>query len=698
MRPEKLVLKTLRNAHAPLTAEEIAGSIEAEGGAGLAVDRVGSVLGQLERSGSVAALGNGRYVALRERGLVTGRLSMNRRGFGFVSSPLGDIYIGKRDTAGAMHGDTVAVRVEQRKTHLGRAGEVVQVVERAVTEVVGRFERHGKLGIVVPTDARIRGDLFVDLAGASAAAKPGDVVVAHITRYADRRDAMQGVITEVLGPEGAPGVDVEIVIREHGLATEFPSEVTEAAESLGQDIDGELARGRRDVRDLYTFTIDPADARDFDDAISIVREGKGFRLWVHIADVSHYVPWDSPVDVEARHRATSVYLVDRVLPMLPEHLSNVICSLNPGEERLTFTVEMLLDKTGLVERYECYPSVIRSDRRCNYDEVQEWLDAEAGFPDDTIRQALLDFRTVANAIHERRVARGGLDFDTVEARVTLDERGEPTGVTLRSRTEATNMIEEAMILANEVVARHMTSATAPMIYRIHEDPDADALAQVGVVLKEFGYPIQELHGAGPRTFQKIVAFAHGRPEERLINSLLLRALERARYVDYLGKHFGLASEAYTHFTSPIRRYPDLIVHRLLKAQLTRTLDKPPTAAMVPELEWLADHCSVMEREAEAAEDESQKVKLVALMARHVGEVFDGIVTGVMGFGLFVQLENTAEGLVHVETMADDYYRLDAERFMLIGENRGVTYRLGQPVRVRVLDASVAERRLDFELE
>jgi ribonuclease R len=696
MRPEKLVMKTLRNAHGPLSAEEVAGRIEAEGGAGLDIGRIEGVLGQLERSGSVAALGGGKYLALRERNLIVGRLSMNRRGFGFVSSPLGDIYVGKRDTGGAMHGDTVAVRVEARTTHLGRAGEVVQVVERALTHVVGRFERHGKLGIVVPTDARIKGDLFVDLAKAKAEVKPGDIVVARITRYADRRDAMQGVITEVLGPEDAPGVDVEIVIREHGLATEFPPEVTEAAEALGQDIEGELERGRRDVRDLFTFTIDPADARDFDDAISIVREGKSFRVWVHIADVSHYVAWDSAIDVEARHRATSVYLVDRVLPMLPEHLSNIVCSLNPGTERLTFTVEMLLDKTGLVEHYECYPSVILSDRRLNYDEVQGWLD-EGPFPDEEIERAVRDFRTIAKAIHARRLARGGLDFDTVEARVTLDERGEPTDVVLRSRTEATNMIEEAMILANEVVARHMTSARAPMVYRIHEDPDVDALAQVAVVLKEFGYPISDIHGASPRTFQKIVAFAHGRPEERLINSLLLRALERARYVHYLGPHFGLASEAYTHFTSPIRRYPDLIVHRLLKAQLSRTLDKPPTALMVPELEWLTEHASTMEREAEAAENESQKVKLVALMANHIGEVFDGIVTGVMGFGLFVQLENTAEGLVHVETMADDYYRLDAERFMLWGENKGVTYRLGQPVRVRILDANIAERRLDLEL-
>lgn len=695
MRPEKLVLKALRNAHQPLSAEEVAGRIEIEGGDGLGATRVAHVLSQLEKSGSAAAVGGGKYVALRDRNLHVGRLSMNRRGFGFVASPAGDIYVGKRETGGAMHGDTVAVRLEQGRRQ-GRSGVVVQVVERAVTEIVGRFERHGALGIVVPTDSRIRGDLFVDLGKAPSDANPGDIVVARITRYADRRDAMQGVITEVLGPEDAPGVDVDIVIREHGFATEFPEEVVEAAEALSQDVEGEIARGRTDRRDLFTITIDPTDARDFDDAISLEREGKSLRLWVHIADVSHYVPWDSVIDVEARHRATSVYLVDRVLPMLPEHLSNLICSLNPDEDRLTFTVEMLLDKTGLVESYQLYPSVIRSDRRLNYDEVQAWFDG-GGSPDPQLQRMLSDFHALAAAIHARRLARGGLDFETVEARVRLDDNGEPIDVVLRSRTDATNMIEEAMILANEVVAGHMTEAKAPMVYRIHEDPDPDALSQVAVILKEFGYPIQDVHGASPRTFQKIVAFAHDRPEERLINSLLLRALERARYVDYLGPHFGLASQAYTHFTSPIRRYPDLIVHRLLRAQLTKTLEKPPTSHMVPELSWLTEHSSTMEREAQSAEDDSQKVKLVALMAKHLGEEFDGIITGVMGFGLFVQLQNTAEGLVHVEAMTDDYYRLDQERFMLYGENKGSIYRLGQQVRVRILDANVQERRLDLEL-
>ncbi len=384
--------------------------------------------------------------------------------------------------------------------------------------------------------------------------------------------------------------------------------------------------------------------------------------------------------------------------MLPEKLSNTICSLNPGEDRLSFTVDMLLDRDAVLRGYELYPSAMRSDRRFDYDQVQRMLDGEEPFSDAESEQALRDFARISGRIGERRVARGGLDFETVEAKVRLDENGKPLEVLLRERTQATNMIEEAMILANEVVARHMRDAKAPMVYRIHEDPDPDALGRIASVLKEFDYPIKDVHGASPATFQRIIAFAHTRPEKRLINSLLLRALERARYVDFLHGHFGLASEAYTHFTSPIRRYPDLIVHRLLRAQLAGELETDPNAAhMAPELGWLAEHSSMMEREAEMAEDESVRFKLCELMAEHLGEVFDGTVTGVTTFGLFVQLDNTAEGLVHVESMADDYYRYDAERFMLIGEDRGTAYRLGEAVRVRILSVSPSEARIDMEM-
>jgi len=634
----------------------------------------------------------------REAGLLIGRISMNRKGYGFVEAPEGDVYVSAKDTRGAMHNDIVGARVYKRGGRPGRAGVVEKIVERANETVVGRFERHGAVGVVVPSDARIRHDIFVaarDAGGASS----GDIVVVRLTAYPSRSQAAQGVVEEVLGTEDTPGIEIEIIIREHGLRTEFPQQVAEEAAATRLDVDSALSEPtRRDIRDWFTVTIDPVDARDFDDAITIERVDGRVRLGVHIADVSHYIAWDSALDQEARKRATSVYLVDRVLPMLPEELSNGICSLNPGEDRLSFSVVMDLDANASVESYELFPSVMRSDRRFNYEEVQRWLDGAEPFGDAESETLLREFARVADKIGERRVARGGLDFETVEAKILLAEDNvTPIDVRLRERTQATNMIEEAMILANEVVARHMREAEVPMIYRIHEDPDPDALSEVAVILKEFDYPITDIKGASPATFQRIIAFAHERPEKRLINSLLLRALQRARYVDYHAPHFGLASHAYTHFTSPIRRYPDLLVHRLLSAQLARSLDSEPTASIAEELEWLADHCSTMEREAEAAENESVQVKLAQLMGERIGEVFEGIVTGVHSFGLFVQLDNTAEGLVHVESMTDDYYVHEPERFMLVGEDRGRSFRLGQRVRVRVLSVSVAQGKIDFEL-
>lgn len=630
---------------------------------------------------------------------VTGRISMTRRGYGFVAAPDGDFYVSARDTSGAMHGDIVALRPDAKRGRQGRSGVVTRVLERANTQVVGRFEKHGAIGIVIPADRRIRHDVFV-ASNALGGAVTGDVVVARLIGYPSRTQSAQGVVEEVVGHEGDEGIEIEIIIREHGLATEFSAEAERQAAGIRLDVEQALAseEQRRDIRERFTFTIDPTDARDFDDAISIDHVDGLTRLGVHIADVSHYVAWDSAIDVDARQRATSVYLVDRVLPMLPEELSNGICSLNPDEDRLSFTADIWLDNDAVIQRYELYPSAMRSDRRFDYDQVQAMLDGTEPFPDGRSEQALRDFARVAEKIQQHRIARGGLDFETVEAKVKLAADGTPLEVVLRERTQATNMIEEAMILANEVVARHMRDAKAPMIYRIHENPDPDALGHVAVVLKEFDYPIKDIHGASPATFQRIIKFAHTRPEKRLINSLLLRALERARYVDYLGGHFGLASEAYTHFTSPIRRYPDLIVHRLLRAQLAGRLETDPNSTgMVPELEWLAEHASFMEREAEMAEDDSVRFKLAQLMAEHVGEVFSAVVSGVTTFGLFVQLDNTAEGLVHVDSMADDHYRFDPQRFTLTGEKRDNSYRLGQPLMVRLTAVSVPEARLDFEL-
>lgn len=640
---------------------------------------------------------NRRAEKARKGGSIVGRISMSRRGYAFVEADEGDIYIAARDTGGAMHRDTVSVRLMASQRGRGRSGAVVKVLERANDTVVGRYERHGKIGIVVPLDPRIRTEVFIP-SREGAGAQDGDIVVTRLTAYPSRHNAAQGVVDEVLGREGEPGLEIEVIIREHGLRTAFPDDVLAQAEAERLDADAELASGsREDLRGVFTVTIDPADARDFDDAISIEHVNGHLRLGVHIADVSHYVAWDSPLDREARRRATSVYLVDRVLPMLPEKISNVLCSLNPAEDRLAFSVIMDLSPEGVVESYRLTPSVIRSDRRFDYDTVQSWLDGKDAFPDQESQRLLQAFLRIARAIGTRRVARGGLDFETVEAKVILAEDNlTPVDVRIRQRTDATNMIEEAMILANEVVAEHMTRAGAPMVYRIHEDPDADALSHIALILKEFDYPMQDVHDASPATFQRIIRFAHGRPEQRLINSLLLRALQRARYTDYLAPHFGLASDAYCHFTSPIRRYPDLLVHRLLRAQLSGTLQVEPTVSITGELEWLVEHCSEMEREAEAAEGDSVRVKLAEFMAEYVDEVFEGLITGVHSFGLFVQLDNTAEGLVHVSTMSDDYYHLEPERFMLVGEEHRRVYRLGQRMRVRILGVRPSEGLMDFE--
>lgn len=691
MRVRKSILKRLKSSEHGMSYAEIA----AGPGKGIRPAQLRETLAQLVRSGQAVEHPPGAFRALGARHEITGRLSVNPRGYGFVSSPAGDVYVAGRDMHGAMHRDVVVVRLFQRTGGMGQAGEVLRIEERANDRIVGRFDKQGRMAIVTPTDRRIQGDVFVGRAGFGGAVT-GQIVVLRITRFAGPGTAAQGVVEEVLGLDTDPGVDVEIVIREHGLRTQFPRAAEAEAAAVPEEV-GSFGPERSDLRDLLTVTIDPVDARDFDDAISVEpREGGGWRLWVHIADVSHYVEWGSAIDQEAVLRATSVYLVDRVLPMLPRRLSNGICSLNPGVDRFTMTVEFDLDATGAPQSHRLYPSVIRSDHRLDYDAVDHMLKTDSGWPDDSAKRLLRSFKACAAALGRRRLDRGGLDFESVEPKVWLDDDGKPLSVTLHERSVATNMIEEAMIAANEVVARHMRDHEAPMVYRIHEDPEPDALAAIAPVLQEFDYPVKDIGSATPRTFQKLITYAAKRPERLLMNSLLLRALRRARYVDYLDSHFGLASEAYCHFTSPIRRYPDLIVHRLLKAQLGGALDKGPVAAMIGELDWLADHSSQMEREADSAEKDSVKVKLTELMGEHVGEVFEGIISGVTSQGAYVQLDNTAEGFVHVSRMQDDYYELDAERFLLRGSRSGKTWRLGEQVRVRVTDTIVSDRRIEME--
>jgi ribonuclease R len=632
----------------------------------------------------------------RPRGVdITGRFSASRRGFGFVINPAGpDIYVAHNRTGGAIDGDTVEVRLLARRRAGGaREGEVVRVAQRGRRTIVGRFERRGKLCRVVPSDARLKFDVYIDRRS-TGEAETGDMVEIEIERYPDRDHDAHGRVVFVIGPEDSPNIDIEVIVREHGLCTEFGRDALAEAAAVPQTVGaGEIA-GRRDLRDVLTVTIDGVDARDFDDAISLTRTTAGFELWTHIADVSHYVPLESALEAEASRRGTSVYLVDRVLPMLPPTLSNGICSLNPSVDRLALSVRMSLGPSGEVVDLEVLPTVIRSDHRLTYEDVDAWFEA-GRFPTREVARLLSDFRDLTRVLEESRTARGGLDFQSAETKVVLAEDGTPVEILARRSTLATRLIEEAMVLTNEVVATWMHGMGAPMIYRIHEDPDPDALDQIAALIEELGYPMGAIGSPTPKTFQRLIRFAKGRPEELLLNRLLIRTMKQARYSPKMTGHFGLASETYTHFTSPIRRFPDLVVHHLVKAALSHRLAAAPLEALADSLPAIAEHSSETEREADLAERESVEVKVCEYMRARLGDVFEAVVSGVTSFGAFVELANTAQGLVHISDLDDDYYRFDAEHFQLIGEHTGRRIRLGQTLTVRLVNVSVSERRIDF---
>ena len=616
----------------------------------------------------------------------SGKIEITRAGYGFVDTEEGSFYIPATRTGGALPGDIVEVR--PNPPHEGsssrRSASVSRVLHRATDFVVGVLELSDPLAVVVPQDPRIQHDLFVTLEGAPEV-HDGDVVLAKITTFPSRHASMEGYIVEALGRADAPGMDVDIVIHNAGLSTEFSPQALEQARGLSADIEGALQEpDRRDLRTRTVFTIDPVDAKDFDDAISLDHVEGLTRLGVHIADVSSYVEWGSSIDICARDRSTSVYLSDRVLPMLPEKLSNDICSLRPGEERRTMTCDMFLDERARVVRYEIFPSVICSSRRYNYDEVQEILE---GRQDDANKGKLCEFHELAVKLAALRYARGGLDFDSVEAKPVLDEMGHPIRIDLRVKTDATSMIEEAMILANETVATHVFKQKLPLVYRVHDAPRASSLEALLPVLKELGYPIEGLGGGAPAAFQRVLEAAAGRADETLVNYVVLRSMERARYSVEPLAHFGLASEHYCHFTSPIRRYPDLMVHRLLK----------DPRAMEGQLEWLARHASKMERVAEEAERDSVILKMCEYLQGHVGEVFEGTISNVFARGFYVRLENTLEGIVRFDALHDEYHQFDPKLQTLMGEETGRTYRLGQQVRVRVRAVDPREQRVDFEL-
>ena len=694
-----------------------------------------------------------RVARSRPRGI----MQLNPEGYGFVRTSEGEFFVPHAKLGGAFDGDLVEVaplpaNASKGRSHEGFGGgryahkpaaRVVSVVERAHEVVVGRFEAAEPFGVVVPLDPHIPYDIFTQLSEAPDV-EDGAIVRVRIAQFPSRNSAATGHIEEVL--EHVDGLDegVDAVVARHKFETAFSDVALAEARGASIDVVGALASGYRDLRERFVFTIDPDDARDFDDALSIEQvEGQGRLLWrigVHIADVSHYVEWGSALDLAARRRATSVYLVDRVILMIPEDLSCGLCSLAPGEVRRSMTVDLYVNERAQLARYEIYPALICSNARLTYGEALEMLEGEGkpaaseggkhascsdspalenspvgcsrraelraehaphsqGQRETSLRKRLLQLSRLASLRHAQRERKGGIDFDQPEARVKLDETGRPQGVELRRKNAATSLVEEMMIWANEVVAEHLSRAKFPCVYRVHEAPDLEGLAQLVPIFEEFPWfgkiDLVGFFTGSQHALQQAVSASRGRAEGELVSSLVLRSMKRAVYREKNCGHYGLASATYCHFTSPIRRYPDLMVHRMLKAELFGRPEK--FDQMTTNIGWICEHSSGMEREADDAQRESEELKLAEYLQRFVGQSFSAIVSGVSQGGLYARLENTAEGFIPVRTLGDDYFSFDAARYTLTGEETGARYRLGQRIAVVLFAVDPRVPQIDLRL-
>ncbi len=664
-----------------------------------------SVLRRLIADGALVEI-RGARVGLPDRmNLVVGRLSCNPAGYGFVVPEARgegqvDLFVAAANIREALHGDRVVARVERRGPK-GLEGRIIRVLERATQRIVGRYEDDGRFGgHVVPFDRRVLHEVFIP-AGEGGGAVSGQMVSAEITRPPTATRNPVGRVTGVLGRLEDRGVDLEVIVAKYGLPDAFPPGVEEEAGRVARPVGPEETRGRTDFRGWLTVTIDPETARDHDDAVGIERRADGgYRLAVHIADVAHYVREGGAVDEEAYLRGTSVYFPDRVVPMLPHALSSDVCSLVEGQDRLTQSVVIDLDEGGRVEKTAFHDGVIRSAARLSYQQAQAIVDGDAEL---RVRFAplvlpLLAMDELAKRMRRVRYERGSLDFDVPEPKVVLDEAGEMTGIVRHERLGSMRLVEEFMLAANEAVAEELSRAGAGALYRIHEQPDPEKTEEFAELVASLGYRLPGgVEGIRPEHFQRILRQIEGRPEEKLVSYLLLRTMKLARYHEENLGHFGLATEMYAHFTSPIRRYPDLVVHRALRA-LRKGRDAEREGWLKEKLPGMGLHLSEMERRASEAERELIEWKKVRFMAGRVGEAFPGYVTGVQPFGLFVELEEIyVQGLVHVSSMTDDYYRFDEKAHLLKGENAGATYRLGDRVQVQVVRADLDRRQIDLVL-
>ncbi|MGH9313261.1 MAG: ribonuclease R [Vicinamibacterales bacterium] len=662
-------------------------------------------LNALVASGALVQIRGNRYGLPDRMNLVVGRVQMHPRGFGFVipeqqEEGRGDIYIAGSNLNQAMHGDRVVARIERYKDGNRAEGRIVRILERSASSVVGRFDRdESGLGFVVPFDRRMVMDVHVPR-GEESSAVPGDMATVEITRWPTAARGPLGRVVEVLGNIDAPGVDTTIIIRKYGIDDEHGEDAVEEAKRLGREVKERDIRGRTDFRSIVTVTIDGEHARDFDDAITIQRLPNGHSwLGVHIADVSHYVQEGSALDAEGYERATSIYFPERAVHMFPTELATGLCSLNPHVDRLVQSCLMEVDRKGDVVRYEIHDGVINSDARMTYTDVNAILTDRDPVTIAKYRALVPQFelmRELFEILNARRRRRGSIDFDLKEPEVILDDEGMVEEIIAAERNVAHRLIEEFMLLANETVAQHLEDHGVPSLFRIHEEPDPLKVEEFEEFISTLGYSLAAPANAlRPRHFQKLVERIKGTPEEKPIAFLMLRTMQKARYDAANLGHFGLAAGSYTHFTSPIRRYPDLVVHRVLRESRTGMSDER-RADLTEELPDIARHTSERERRADEAERELVQWKKVRFMADKVGDEFDGYITGVAAFGLFVELvEHFVEGLVHVSTMADDYYRFVDRAHILRGENTKKVYRLGDKIRVQVVRVDMERRQIDL---
>src|SRR5881394_2233245 len=662
----------------------------------------------LVASGDLIQIRGHRFGLPEKMDLFVGRLQTHPGGYGFVTPerPLdngGDIYISGPYLNEAMHGDRVVVRIERVKEGGRVEGRIIRILERSSASIVGRYDRdENGMGYVAPFDRRVLMDIFVP-PGQEGGASPREMVVVELTRWPTATRGAIGHVTQVLGDIDAPGVDTEIIIRKYGIPDEHSRDAVAEAVRLGTQVAERGTRGRSDFRGLPTVTIDGEHARDFDDAITIDKLANGnFWLGVHIADVSHYVQEGSALDREAYDRGTSVYFPERAVHMFPSELATGLCSLNPHVDRLVQTCLMEVDRRGEVVRHEFHDGVINSNERMTYSDVNGILtnkDPNLIKRYEPLVPMFELMRELFQILNDARRRRGSIDFDLNEAEVIIDEGGQVEAIIALQRNVAHRLIEEFMLLANETVASYLEAQNAPALYRIHEEPDILKVAKFEEFVSGFGYSLAAPASAlRPRHFQKLLEKIHGKPEEKPIAMLMLRTMQKARYAPKNLGHFGLAAPSYTHFTSPIRRYPDLVVHRALRAARHKLLTDETREEWTDELPEIARHTSEMERRADDAERELLQWKKVKFMADKVGDEFEGYITGVAAFGLFVQLtEHFVEGMVHVSTMADDYYRFVEGAHVLVGENTHKVYRLGDKVKVQVIRVNMDLRQIDLGL-